>query len=735
MSCASCVETVDKALRSVQGVLEVRVNFVDGTATVEGSVSYERLIRAVRDAGYKASLIPDSAYDYDTERTKSENYRCDLKRTIISGAISLLVLIVSVFGLLPSTESISGRVSWGIVSLLTLFVLTYGGGRFFSGAYRAFRNHNANMDTLVAIATGVAWVYSSFVILFPNAFPELERHLPDRSRGYIYFDTAALIIAFVNLGSVLETRAKQKASQLIKHLIGLRPKTARVLRNGEEKDIPIEQLKLGEVVRVRPGEKLPIDGEIIEGASYVDESIVTGEPMLIEKGVGDEVVSGAINKSGSFLFRVTRVGKETTLARIVDMVRRAQNAKPPIGKLADRVSSVFVPSVLVIAVITLIAWFIYGPEPRVTFMLITSTSVLIIACPCALGLATPISIMVGVGKAAEYGVLIRRGDALQQMGELTTVVIDKTGTITEGKPQLTVVETALNWSQDDLLKVAASVERSSEHPLAEAIVGAAKERNFELRSPESFESLSGHGVIAKLNGRDVLIGNERLMDSYGVDLTGLTQKSQVLSKVGQIIVFVAVNNNLVGILGISDLVKADSYEAINRLREAGIKVVMLTGDSYATAKAIAARVGVNDFIAEALPEDKAYEISRLRSKGERVAMVGDGINDAPALAEADVGFSMGVGADVAIESAGVTLTGSSLHGVADAMSISKATLRNIKQNLIGAFAYNSFAIPIAAGVLFPFAGLLLNPAIAGAAMALSSVTVAMNANRLRRFQP
>ncbi len=685
------------------------------------------LVKAVGKAGYTASLLEDEDSEAEKENTELEHYRRLLRQTVVSGAISVLIFAVSMFDLLPSLDSVKGQISWGAVSLLTLFVLTYGGGRFFTGAWKSFKNHNANMDTLIAIGTGVAWVYSTFVVLFPGSVAEIARHL--------YFETAALIIAFINLGSALEMRARGKTSQAIKRLIGLQPRTARIVRGDEEVDIPIGLVVLGDIVRVRPGEKIPVDGEITEGSSYVDESMLTGEPIPVEKKKGDSAVGGTINKSGSFLFRATRIGKDTALARIIDMVRRAQNTKPEIGRLADKVSGIFVPSVLIIAVFTMLAWFNFGPSPRITYMLVTTMAVLIIACPCALGLATPISVMVGVGKAAEYGVLIRKGDALQQAGQLTTIVLDKTGTITEGKPVLTAIEPSAQLNSDELLTLAASVESGSEHPLAQAIVEAAKVKNLGLRTIESFEAISGHGVRALYDGNTFLLGNRKLLADNNVDAESLNSAAERLSKQGQTVVFAALNGSAAGVLGISDPVKADSREAVQRLRKEGIKVIMLTGDSRITAQSVAEQVGVDEFIAEVLPEEKAKEISKLQARGEKVGMVGDGINDAPALAGADVGFAIGTGTDVAIESADITLMRGSLHGVADAVGISKATLRNIKENLLGAFAYNTLAIPIAAGILFPFTGLLLNPVIAGAAMALSSVTVVTNANRLRWFKP
>jgi len=726
ISCAGCVETIEAALKSVPGVDEVQVNFADRTVNVSGDVPADTLIQAISKSGYTASIMEDNT-ESERENKDLAHYKKLLKKTVISGIISLVIVAVTMLGLLPDVASFRGQISWGIVSLLTLFVLTYAGGRFFTGALKSFKNHNANMDTLIAIGTGVAWVYSTFVVLFPDSVSEIARH--------VYFDTATLIITFINLGSALEMRARGKTSEAIKRLIGLQPKTARVLREGSEVDIPIEQVQMDDIVRVRPGEKIPVDGELTEGSSHVDESMLTGEPVPVTKKVGDEVVGGSVNKSGSFLFKATRIGKDTALSQIIDMVRKAQNTKPEIGRLADKVSAIFVPIVLIIAVLTMLAWFNFGPPPQLTYMLVTTMAVLIIACPCALGLATPISVMVGVGKAAEYGVLIRKGDALQKAGQLTIVVLDKTGTITEGKPVVTAIEPSEGWSENELLKIASSVETNSEHPLAEAVVEASKEKNIELISIESFEAVSGHGVRALYQQKTVLLGNRKLMNDNGVNLGSLIESSEKLSKLGQTVIFVSVNGEAVGLLGISDPIKTDSKEAIQRLQKSGIKVVMLTGDNWATAETVASLVGVDDFIAEVLPQDKAHEITKLQELGEKVAMVGDGINDAPALAGSDVGFAIGTGTDVAIESADITLMRGSLHGVADAITISKATLRNIKENLVGAFGYNSLAIPIAAGILFPFTGLLLNPIIAGAAMALSSVTVVTNANRLRWFKP
>ncbi len=727
MSCAGCVEAVEKTLRTIPGVTEAEVNFAERTATVTGDVSPDTLVEAVSRAGYTASLMEDEESDSEKESAEIEHYRKLLKQTVISGVIGVLVFGVSMFDLLPDVQTFTGQVSWGVVSLLTLLVLTYGGGRFFTGALKSFKNHNANMDTLVAVGTGIAWVYSTYVVLFPGSVADIARHM--------YFETTAIIIAFINLGSALEMRARGKTSQAIKRLIGLQPKTARVVRDGREVDVPIGSVVTDDIIRVRPGEKIPVDGEITDGSSHVDESMLTGEPIPVDKKAGDEVVGGSINKSGSFLFRATRIGKETALARIIDMVRKAQNTKPAIGRLADKVAGIFVPSVLLIAAFTMLIWFNFGPEPKITYMLVTTMAVLIIACPCALGLATPISVMVGVGKAAEYGVLIRKSDALQQAGQLTTIVLDKTGTITEGKPVVTSLVPVSSESDSSILTLAASLESNSEHPLAQAILDAAKERGIDPKPVESFEAVSGHGVKAVYEGSIALLGNWKFMSDNNIDIGQAFDRSGQMSGSGQTVIFTALNGKFSGLLGISDPVKQDSKEAIRRLRDLGIKVIMLTGDNCVTAEAVAKQVGVDDFIAEVLPEDKANEVSKLQRAGQKVGMVGDGINDAPALAGADVGFAIGTGTDVAIESADITLMRGSLHGVPDAVHISRATLKNIKENLFGAFAYNTLAIPIAAGVLFPLTGMLLNPVIAGAAMALSSVTVVTNANRLRWFKP
>ena len=726
MSCAGCVATVEEALQRAPGVATAAVNFAEHTAEVSGDVTVAALIEAVVAAGYEAAELKGTEDEaQQREAADLAEYHSLLKKSALAGVIGAPLMLLDWIGAMPMLHG-GGRLFWFVVGVVSLGVMIYSGGRFFIGAWRSFRNHNANMDTLIALGTGSAWLFSMLITLMPSLVPMEAQHL--------YFEAGVIIIALINLGSALEMRARGKTSEAIRRLIGLQPKTARVVRNGVEVDVPIAQVGLNETLRVRPGEKIAVDGVIIDGHSTIDESMLTGEPLPVEKHVGDEVTGGTLNRSGAFLFQATRIGSETVLARIIEMVRQAQNSKPAIGRLVDKVASVFVPTVLIIAVLTFMVWFNFGPEPKSAYVLLTTMTVLIIACPCALGLATPISIMVGVGKAAEHGVLIRNGEALQRAGQLTTIVLDKTGTITEGRPTVTAL-IPVAGDEDELLRLAASLEASSEHPLAEAIVAAAHDRDLMLHKVENFSAIVGHGVQGEAKGQMLLLGNHRLMTERGVDVAALIERADELAQWGQTPMFIAVNGALAGIVAVADPVKADSKAAIARFHRAGLKVVMLTGDNRTTAEAVAQQVGVDEFFAEVLPGDKASKVAELQQRGEVVAMVGDGINDAPALAQADVGFAIGSGTDVAIESADVTLMRSSLHGVVDAIEVSRATVRNIKQNLWGAFIYNTLGIPVAAGVLYPIAGILLNPVIAGAAMALSSLTVVSNANRLRWFKP
>ncbi len=727
MSCAGCVAAAEEALKSVPGVTGASVNFAEHTAIVSGAASVAELIAAVTQAGYGAAELRGADDETEKEAAEQAHYHRLLRNTVVAGLVGLPLFVGGMSGLLPPLGTLGGRLFWLMIGLATLAVLIYAGGHFFTGAWKSFRNHNANMDTLIALGTGSAWCYSMAVVLFPDSVPSLAQHA--------YFEAAAIIIALINLGSALEVRARGKTSEAIKRLIHLQPRTARVVRNGQELDLPIDQIGLDETLRVRPGERIAVDGVIIEGYSSVDESMLTGEPLPVKKQAGDEVTGGTINKTGTFLFQACRIGKDTVLARIIEMVRQAQSSKPAIGRLVDKVASVFVPVVLIIAVVTFLAWYNLGPEPWAGFALVTTMTVLIIACPCALGLATPMSIMVGVGKAAEYGVLIRNGDALQQAGKLTTVILDKTGTVTEGKPGVTALLPVSGLDETYLLQMAAGVEAGSEHPLAQAVLDAASERNITVPQASDFEAVTGRGVRGSVDGKDVLFGNHKFMVDNNIHPKALEEKASMLAAQAETPVYLAVGGELAGIVSIADPVKADSRPAIARLHATGIKVVLLSGDNRDTAEAVARQVGVDEVIAEVLPADKSAIVAELQASGELVGMVGDGINDAPALARADVGFAIGTGTDVAIESGDITLMRGSLHGVADAIAISRATVRNIKQNLFGAFFYNSIGIPVAAGVLYPFIGILLNPMVAGAAMAMSSLTVVSNANRLRLFKP
>ncbi|WP_299975571.1 heavy metal translocating P-type ATPase [uncultured Pseudoteredinibacter sp.] len=727
-SCASCVNKIEGALKGVDGVQEATMNLAQSTVSVTGGAPVDNLINAIKSVGYNAEGITDTSDQsvLDEKEKADEAYYQRLMREMwiaLSLGVPLMIysLVIGEMTVTTTTE----RVVWLTIGLLTFGVMFFAGKHFYVGAWKSFINHSANMDTLIALGTGTAWIYSMFVVFFPSLVPEMARH--------VYFEATAMIIGLINLGLALEIKARGRTSEAIKRLIGLQPKTARVVRNGEDVDIAIEDVQLGDLVRVRPGEKISVDGVVLEGQTAVDESMLTGEPMPVEKAIGDEVVAGTVNKSGSILFRATRVGKDTALAQIIEMVKRAQNSKPPIGRLADLISAYFVPIVMIIAVVSALAWLNFGPDPRIAFAIVSATTVLIIACPCALGLATPMSVMVGVGKAAEAGVLIRNGEALQTASKITAMVLDKTGTITLGQPAVTDIILANENNKSSVLRLAASLEAGSEHPLALSIIESAKERGLDFGTVEQFRAIAGHGVEGIVEGQSLLFGNERLMQEKGIDIDAYVEKAQEMAAQAQTPMYFAVDGKLAAIIAVSDPIKSDSIEAIKRLQKNGVRVVMLTGDNRATAQAVAKKVGITEYFAEVLPDQKSDKIAELQGQGEIVGMTGDGINDAPALALANVGFAIGTGTDVAIESADITLMRGSLHGLADAIAVSKATLSNIKQNLLGAFIYNVAGVPVAAGLLYPFLGLLLSPVIAGAAMAFSSLTVVTNANRLRLF--
>lgn len=728
-SCAGCVTKIEKSLKAVPGVTSAEMNFADRTATITGSVSPDTLIAAITQAGYGAKeAIIESEIDSMAEREAADilYYRQLMRNVVVALSIGVPLMI---YGLLIGEMSVTTnaeRLAWGLIGLVTLATMYLAGRGFYIGAWKAFRTHSANMDTLIALGTGTAWLYSIAVVSFPSLFPEMARH--------IYFEATTMIIGLINLGLALEVKARGRTSEAIKRLIGLQPKTARVVRGSEEVDIPIDDVVAGDQLRVRPGEKIAVDGRVVEGHSSVDESMLTGEPVPVVKAIGDEIIAGTLNKSGSLLYEAIRVGKNTALSQIITSVKKAQNSKPPIGRLADKISEYFVPAIMIIAIISALIWANFGPEPTIAFAIISATTVLIIACPCALGLATPMSVMVGMGKAAEAGVLIRNGESLQTASQITAMVLDKTGTITEGKPAVTNILPASDMDQADLLTLAASLETGSEHPLAEAIVEEAKKQNLTLAKVADFQAHSGQGVSGKVEGKTILLGNVSFMKHYEIDVGTQLDEAQKLAGQAKTPMYVAVENQFAGIIAVADPIKSDSKLAIQRLQAQGMKVIMLTGDNSATAKAVADEVGIAEYHAEVMPDDKLAHIASLQMSGEIVGMTGDGINDAPALAKANVGFAIGTGTDIAIESADITLMRGSLHGLADAVAVSKATLRNIKQNLVGAFIYNVAGIPIAAGLLYPIFGVLLSPIIAGGAMAFSSLTVVTNANRLRLFK-
>lgn len=727
--CASCVGKIEGALKATLGVVSAEMNFADRTVTVYGTAKTKELIKAVESAGYNAKPIDDSsATDALDEKEAADfaYYKKLMRDTFIALSLGVPLMIYSIVIGEMTVETNLERMSWLVVGILTFGVMYFSGKHFYVGAWKSFKNHSANMDTLIALGTGTAWLYSMVVVFAPDAVPLMARH--------VYFEATAMIIGLIDLGLALEIKARGKTSEAIKRLIGLQAKTATVVRDNKEVQIGIEQVLFNDIVKVKPGEKIPVDGVVLEGHTSIDESMLTGEPMPVEKAEEDEVVAGTLNKSGMIMFKATRVGKDTALAQIINMVKRAQNSKPPIGRLADVISAFFVPVVMIISVLSALAWLNFGPEPAIAFAIVSATTVLIIACPCALGLATPMSVMVGVGKAAEAGVLIRNGEALQTASKITAMILDKTGTITEGAPKVTDIVLAKATDEKDVLQLAASLESGSEHPLAQAIVESALDKDIELLKIEAFNAITGFGVEANCNNKALLFGNDKLMKLKGIDLTGFVEQAQSLAKEAKTPMYFAVDGELAAIIAVADPIKSDSISAIKRLQANGIRVIMLTGDNKETAAAVAKKAGISEFLAEVLPEDKANKVKELQEGGEIVGMTGDGINDAPALALADVGFAIGTGTDVAIESADITLMRGSLHGLADAIAVSKATLRNIKQNLFGAFVYNVAGIPFAAGVLYPFFGILLSPVIAGAAMAFSSLTVVSNANRLRLFK-
>lgn len=725
MSCASCVSRVQNALQSVPGVTQARVNLAERTALVMGSASAAELVQAVEKAGYGAEAIED---DLQRRERQQETAIATMKRFRWQAIVALLVGVpVMVWGMIGDNMMVSddNRSLWLVIGLVTLAVMVFAGGHFYRSAWKSLKNGTATMDTLVALGTGVAWLYSMSVNLWPQWFPMEARHL--------YYEASAMIIGLINLGHMLEARARQRSSKALEKLLDLTPPSARVVSEEGEKSVPLADVQPGMTLRLTTGDRVPVDGVISQGEAWLDEAMLTGEPIPQQKTDGDTLHAGTVVQDGSVLFTASAVGSQTTLARIIRMVRQAQSSKPEIGQLADKISAVFVPAVVVIALFSAAIWYFFGPAPQIVYTLVIATTVLIIACPCALGLATPMSIISGVGRAAEYGVLVRDADALQRASQLDTIVFDKTGTLTEGKPQVVAVKTFADVDESTALRLAAALEQGSSHPLARAIIE--KVADSQLPVVKNFRTLRGLGVSGEAEGHTLLLGNQALLNEQKIATAAVENEIAAQASQGTTPVLLAIDGQVAALFAIRDPLRSDSVAALARLHRQGYRLVMLTGDNPTTANAIAKEAGIDEVIAGVLPDGKADAIKRLQSQGHQVAMVGDGINDAPALAQADVGIAMGGGSDVAIETAAITLMRHSLNGVADALAISKATLRNMKQNLLGAFVYNSLGIPIAAGILWPLTGTLLNPVVAGAAMALSSITVVSNANRLLRFKP
>jgi P-type Cu+ transporter len=742
MSCASCVDRIETQLRSLPGVTKAEVNFAVEKATVSFIPSIHSpadLRKAIRDIGYEPLEVAEEEASVDHEKAARERERRELRLKVATGAVLSLPLVFAMLADYPRLLAILPE--WlraaavflhhnhFLQFLLATPVHLWVGWHFHKGFYKALRQKTADMNTLVSIGTNAGYIYSSLVTFVPGFFAVAG--IP----AGVYFEAVAVLHTLILLGRFLEARARGRTSEAIKKLMGLQAKTARVVRNGQEVDIAVEEVRVGDVIVVRPGEKIPVDGIVREGASAVDESMLTGESLPVEKRAGSEVFGATLNKTGSFRFEASKVGKETALAQIIKLVEAAQASKPPIQKLADKIAGVFVPIVIVIASLSFGVWYIWGPEPAVIFALSNFMAVLLIACPCAIGLAAPTAVMVGVGKGAENGILFRGAEALQFASKLTTVVLDKTGTLTRGEPSVTDLLSANGVGALDLVRYAASAEKGSEHPLGEAIVRRANEEGLTLETAESFNAVPGHGIEAKVGETDLLLGNLKLMRDRRISLDGLDSEAERLADEGKTPMFVAIDGRAGGIIAVADTLKENSREAVNALHALDVEVAMITGDNKRTAQAIARQLGIDRVLAEVLPEDKAEEVKRLQAEGNVVAMVGDGINDAPALAQADVGIAIGTGTDVAMEASDITLISGDLRGIVTSIALSKRTMRTMKQNFFWAFAYNTALIPVAAGILYPVWGILLSPILAGAAMAFSSVSVVSNSLRLRTFRP
>ena len=737
MTCASCVGHVEKAVRSVPGVASATVNLATERVSIrsDGSdVSIEDLEAAIRGAGYTPRRIETGNTAQDGQAQAREREMVSLRRSLFLAALLTLPVFALEMGahLIPAMHDfvmndIGRQTGWLIQFALTTVVLFGPGLRFFKKGVPALLRGTPDMNSLVTVGTSAAWGYSVVATFAADVLPA--------GTANVYYEAAAVIVTLILLGRYLEGKAKGRTSEAIKRLVGLQAKTARVLRDGKPVEVPLGEVRAGDVIQVRPGEKVPVDGEVIEGSSYVDESSMAGEPVPVGKSEGAEVVGGTINKNGAFSFRATKVGAATVLAQIIRMVEQAQGSKLPIQALVDKVTAWFVPAVMAAAALTFVIWLIFGPAPALTFALVNAVAVLIIACPCAMGLATPTSIMVGTGRAAEMGVLFRKGEALQSLRDVEVIALDKTGTLTNGRPALTDLAPASGFDREEVLALVAGVETHSEHPIAEAIVAAAESEGLAVQTPAAFEATPGYGVAAKVGDRQVEVGADRFMTKLGYEVREFAAEADRLGHEGKSPLYAAIDGRLAAIIAVADPIKPTTPEAIAALHELGLQVAMITGDNRATAEAVARQLGIDEVVPEVLPDGKVDAIHRLREGGRRVAFVGDGINDAPALAEADVGLAIGTGTDIAIESADVVLMSGDLRGVVNAIALSKATIKNIKQNLFWAFAYNAALIPVAAGVIYPATGILLSPILAAGAMTFSSIFVLSNALRLKGFRP
>jgi Cu+-exporting ATPase len=730
MTCASCVASVERALIQVEGVDKAQVNLAEQSALVfstsKDNKTINAIANAVEEAGYQAEIVDDPATQQEKQQAQQVTVQAHHKKSAWAGiVIGVPLMLWGVLGGNMMIRTIQDQLIWGVVGIICFWLLATAGKSFFSNAWQALTHKRATMDTLVALGTGAAWLFSMLVVAFPDWFPPASRH--------VYFEASAMIVGLISLGHYIEAKAKAKTTRSLQALINLQPNEAILITESGDQVIAIDQITEGMQLRIKPGEKAPIDGHVVSGESYLDESMLTGEPVPVYKQSGDTISAGTLNQDGSLVIEATGVGSNTMLSRIITMVREAQSSKPAIAKLADQISAIFVPVVVAIALFSALVWFMVGPDPKASYMLVVTTTVLIIACPCALGLATPLSVTVGIGKAAEMGILIKDADVLQSASNIDTVVFDKTGTLTQGKPDVQHIF-ALNQDDQQLLIVAASIEQYSEHPLAKAIVKQAQETQLSLGEVRDFNNMRGMGVTGVLENESIAVVSLPYAQKQKLKLEGLEQELQRCADNAWTPVIVVQQNQVTGLIAIADPIKQDAKQAVDALLAMQITPVMLTGDNQHVAKTIAKQLGIEQVISQVLPDEKAGHVTQIQASGKRVAMIGDGVNDAPALALADIGIAMGSGSDVAIESAQMTLLNSSPLAVVKAIELSKATIKNMKQNLFGAFIYNSLGIPVAAGVLYPAFGFLLSPVVAGAAMALSSITVVSNANRLRLFK-